>query len=447
MPSESGGAAYFSATQATEGTHVPGGAWGGATSGVCRKKDFELVCDQPVESKVVVNAVLSLVQPPQLLDGVQQINNRKYIVSFKTVAGAETFLGLASKLNIPGTTLTCKWMGAEFKRVKVAFLPLAVPNEELASVLKKFGRVIQITEELHRFASVPLKTGTRFVDMEMDRPVPNMISVRGFTVPATYRGVIIQCRRCLQAGHMKSDCNVPYCGRCRAFGHNEDACSAPCLKCGSPDHHWRNCAVRNYAFATAAAEDGNPDTATIAGGSGFAADPQEGVESAVVDVEEQMNIVAKGPFEDDTASTGCQAEPPTVVLGSREPDVESTVADVSSEIPELTCKTPEASANDATCSRGNGRDVAAAERDSRALACAAGSSSATGAADLNPLAVNQKADEFAGEANNAMESSKDMSGQLEWKRALTRSKRKLLVTTPGISPLTKKSVIRKAAMD
>lgn len=239
MSSANGDASHFSANQAVEGTHyVPGDTWGSVKNNVCRKKDFELVCAQPVETKVVINAVVSLVQPPQLLEGVQQINNRKYIVSFKSVAGAKSFLGLASKISIPGTTVTTKWLGAEFKRVKVAFLPLAIPNEELASVLRKYGRVIQITEELHQYAPMPLKTGTRFVDMEMDTPVPNLISVCGFTVPATYKGVIIQCRRCLQTGHIKSDCNVPYCGRCRAFGHEEDACDAPCLKCGSPDHHW-----------------------------------------------------------------------------------------------------------------------------------------------------------------------------------------------------------------
>lgn len=52
-------------------------------------------------------------------------------------------------------------------------------------------------------------------------------------------------------GHLKSTCTTPYCDRCRSFGHEASSCKAPCLKCKLPDHHWKDCTVRSYAFIAA----------------------------------------------------------------------------------------------------------------------------------------------------------------------------------------------------
>lgn len=219
---------------------------------VSRKRDVELVFAQSMEAGNVVAAIVSAVNPPQQLECIQQLNTRKFLVSFTTANAAESFDRLvAPSLRIAGCKPLSKWLGMERKRLRVAFLPCAVDNGDLAEVLNKYGRVIQVTDEVYTDTPVRIKTGTRLVEMEMSSPVPNIISVCGFSVPVTYRGVMLQCRRCLLTGHLKADCNTPFCDRCKSFGHSADECDAPCLKCRSPGHHWRDCAVRSYAFAAA----------------------------------------------------------------------------------------------------------------------------------------------------------------------------------------------------
>lgn len=489
-----GGVMYVAAEKAgATARRVPEITVRTAKNNVCRKRDFELVCTQPVEPKAVVEAIVSIVQPPQLLEGLQQINNRKYIISFKSETGAKSFFSLAPQLSVAGTSVSCRWLGAEFKKVKIAFLPLAVPNEELAAVLRKYGRVLQVTEELHEGVSIPLKTGTRFVDMEMTTPVPNMISVHGFTVPAIYRGVVMQCRRCLQTGHLKAECNVPYCDRCRSFGHTESVCGAPCLKCKAPDHHWRDCVVRNYAFATVAAT--NAEAAPVPG----AVDPMlgtqaQGASSAVAApdavVKERWDCTSEhtaigymatsdgdGPAAartayggDDTAAMSAPVAPARAVtetstnavacrdFGVRAKDAAAANADeIATLAPALSC------AEAAAVPVCGGAASASAEQldvEETSFADVNQTRSASAVAAKNDCSRNvhntdnelpvevslpdveqTKATvrDSAGHVNKAIDTPK----HLEWKRAITRSKRKLMTSTPGQSPQIKKSAAVK----
>lgn len=222
---------------------------------VSRKRDVELVFAQSMGADSVVAAIVSAVNPPQQLECIQQLSPKKFLVSFKAVNAAESFCRLvAPSLRIAGSVPLCKWLGMERKRVRVAFLPCAVDNSELAEELNKYGRVIEVTDEVYADTPVRIKTGTRLVEMEMASPVPNIISVCGFSVPVTYRGVVLQCRRCLLTGHLKAECETPFCDRCKAFGHSADQCDAPCLKCKAPGHHWKDCVVRSYAFAAASSQ-------------------------------------------------------------------------------------------------------------------------------------------------------------------------------------------------
>lgn len=110
----------------------------------------------------------------------------------------------------------------------------------------------------------------------MVEPVPNIITVCGFEVPVTYRGVIIQCRRCLREGHLKAGCTTPFCDRCKSFGHEGNGCAAPCLKCKAPGHHWRDCSVRNYAFAATRDFTEPAPAETVQGGVDSTAAPSVG---------------------------------------------------------------------------------------------------------------------------------------------------------------------------
>lgn len=457
-------------------------------STVCRKKDVEIVCAHPVEAKSVVRAVVSIVQPPQLLEGLQQINPRKYIVSFKSITGAEYFLGVASKLNIPETTIAYKWLGAEFKKIKVAFLPLAVSNDELAAVLGRYGRVLQVAEELHQNTPIPLKTGTRIVDMEMNTPVPNLITVCGFTVPVTYRGVVMQCRRCLLTGHMKVDCRTPYCDRCSSFGHGEDSCVAPCLKCKSPGHHWRNCAVRSYAFATAA----------FVGKSGAAEATVESAEEMMSAAMQQQAVNNTAGRKGQTTAAGEASTEGFAAVGTFETRAKESVTDGAKNAllrTEVSAKCRDdadamevnttsfdmgvqAETSNGTTSVAEGvcDDVTGTEAAAIVSVTCTDGAASVGATDCNTSACNsdshEKAVSGAMEIGNVkanpvpvrvtgqpgvnheghiseecysgeVDKAKTASNHLQWKTAITRSKRKLLVGTPGRSPCLKKSATEK----
>lgn len=219
---------------------------------VSRRRDVELVFSQQVAIDIFVDAITSAISIPQQIECIQSINPKKFLVSFKSEEAAEHFHRVsAPALCISGVVPSCRWLGSERKRIRVTFLPNAVPNAELVNVLKKYGDVLQVTDEVYANRPLVIKTGTRLVDMNMSKAVPNILTVCGFSVPVTYKGVAIQCRRCLQEGHLKAECRTAYCDRCKAFGHSDNDCTAPCLKCKALDHHWRECTIRSYAFAAA----------------------------------------------------------------------------------------------------------------------------------------------------------------------------------------------------
>lgn len=320
---------------------------------VSRKRDVELCFLQDVAVGSVVDAIILAVGSPQQLECIQLISPKKFLVSFRSVESAEFFHRVsAPALCVTGARPTSRWLGSERKRLRVSFLPNAVPNTELVNALEKYGRVIQVTDETYANRPVCIKTGTRLVDMDMIRAVPNILTVCGFSVPVTYRGVVTQCRRCQQSGHLKADCKTPFCDRCRSFGHSCTDCSAPCLKCRSPGHHWRECSVRSYAFVAArnagdqtqteaASSVLNPkmdlppgeafhtvaeiDSASAAIEPIICAPPGQDLENAdiTVSVEDAYDSASEGGSELDGLSTSSRLET-TPTAGAKDSDVQAT---------------------------------------------------------------------------------------------------------------------------
>lgn len=276
---------------------------------VSRRRDVELVFHQQVAVDAFVDAIISATSIPKQIECIQSINPRKFLVSFRSAEAAEYFCQVsAPALRIAGAMPSCRWLGSERKRIRVGFLPNAVSNNELVKVLKNYGEVVQVTDEVYANRPFVIKTGTRLVDMDMSKAVPNILSVCGFSASVTYRGVITQCRRCLQKGHFKAECTAPFCDRCRTFGHREIDCAAPCLKCKSLDHHWKECTVRSYAFAAAShTKDearANPTEAAIAAPMdqlGIAA--KDALPTAPVTAVNTGNEEAEPPYKETSTPT------------------------------------------------------------------------------------------------------------------------------------------------
>lgn len=398
---------------------------------VPRKRDVELTFAQPVTAEALVDAVLASVKPQQLLEGIQQINSKKFLVTFKSSTAAEYFSReLVAKISVAGLAPVCRWLGVERKRLRVSFLPCVVPNAELASVLNEFGRVLQIIDEVYSDRPISIKTGTRIVDMEMASAVPNIITVCGFSVPVTYKGVEIQCRRCLRHGHLRAECTTLFCDRCRSFGHDSSACSAPCLKCKAADHHWKDCSVRSYAFAATALDT---DEAAVVIAKVPAESALSSVAQPLVELESEQTLSASEASSDPVAAPAVfDPESMATVLKSTTTATEAT---------DVTCQEAAAAhCENIACS--SAASLSVSSRVHASGDCARHDTVGTNVT-LAPVIANPKENYTSSGMtdllNDVGQESKITTNSLEWKTALTRSKRKLAAPTPGRAPSAKKS--------
>lgn len=67
--------------------------------------------------------------------------------------------------------------------------------------------------------------------IEMRKPTPNFLEIRGVRVQCKYRGVKRVRVRCDQAGHNVSECSVSWYARSQNFTHKEE-CDEGCRRCG-----------------------------------------------------------------------------------------------------------------------------------------------------------------------------------------------------------------------
>lgn len=401
---------------------------------VSRKRDVELVFPQPTLVESLIDSILVLVKPQQQIEAVQQINNRKFLITFRNASYAEHFYrNLAAQVVVSEVSPVCRWLGVERKLLRVSFLPCVVPNEELVKELTKFGRVLRVTDEVYPNKQINIKTGTRLIELEMISAVPNIVTVCGFSVPVTYKGVEIQCRRCLKSGHVKADCTEPFCDRCRTFGHASTVCSAPCLKCKTANHHWKDCSVRSYAFAATATEECSVgaditasttimNTAAEAGSVGMCsalADPAD----AVLASEGSMEAVGAAATL-KSAATSATSLDATTCADSAHIDVTCGSAAVAGEAVAL-------DADD------EGESVPSGALSGRALP---GDEKVSPVLNMDSTKPGDQCTSIDAEKFNSV-SSKDKSKvtNFEWKTALTRSKRKQAVLSSGMSPCLKKS--------
>lgn len=89
---------------------------------------------------------------------------------------------------MPGTTPIHKWFGAEL-RLRLTYLAVTFPPK---AVLKKFGRMTYITNEVYWKKPIVLKAQTCNVVVEMNQPILNTIIVCGSSVLVQHR-IVIQC--------------------------------------------------------------------------------------------------------------------------------------------------------------------------------------------------------------------------------------------------------------
>lgn len=228
----------------------------------------------------------------------------------------------AQKLNSTGEVkilaemcpITC--VGPQVIFMTALRLKLFVSNDDLAAALAPFGRVLSVTDMTFK-GHPTVDNGTRHVKMEMAKPVPNFMFVRGCRVQFEYRGVRRVCSRCGQSGHNRGDCQAPWCDRCRAFGHEAESCSAECRKCGA-QHPTADCLKpRTYAAALEefpALPSGSAEQPDVSSEQEFETEPDRTEHDTAEDDQASFTLddvsSPLSPFGDEDSVTEDNAEKP-----------------------------------------------------------------------------------------------------------------------------------------
>lgn len=221
----------------------------------------------------------------------------------KSKEAAQKLKALGS-ITVKGQVIELVSRESNLTTVTVVSVPESVPDRLVESTLAEYGPVTKVTRETFPQKELEgIETGNRRVLMEMKKPVPNFLYLRGRRVACGYDGLKRVCLRCNAEGHMRKDCIAPVCVRCAEVGHV--SCDALCKRCGG-DHAVSSCTVTTWA-------------SRVAGGS---VSPQQAVPSDVdaapLGVEQaavEAAVIAVG------VSGGVQplpADPPTLGAGVAE---------------------------------------------------------------------------------------------------------------------------------
>lgn len=184
---------------------------------------------------------------PEGLRALQHQGAFRFCAAVASAAAAEK-VNVAGDFKILGKTCPVTCVGPQIVFMTALRLKLFISNDDLAAALTPYGRVISVHDQTFK-GHPKVDNGIRGIKMEMRKPVPNFIFVRGCKVQMEYRGVKRVCSRCGQPGHNRGDCQALWCDRCQAFGHEAEHCIAECRKCGG-HHPTADCLKpRSYAAA------------------------------------------------------------------------------------------------------------------------------------------------------------------------------------------------------
>lgn len=295
-----------------------------------------------VPSGAVVDDIIDAIEEivgPRGLESLQHQGNYKFCASVKTAAAAAK-LNERGAFVLNGVPCTVACVGPQVLYVTVYRLKLYIADSDLEAALSPYGKVIAVKEPT--FKGRPyVGTGTRLVRIEMTKPIPNFLNVKGCRVQCEYKGVKRVCSRCGQEGHNGGDCKTPWCHRCLVYGHDGAECNASCRRC-SGRHASSDC-LRPRSYALAAA--GEFPELPPAGGAEKPADPVlESQASDAVGVEEMDSATPLDESTDDEGDALSSGASPF------DCGVEDTNADSTPESNEAQQGTPEATPSELTSS-------------------------------------------------------------------------------------------------
>ena len=126
--------------------------------------------------------------------------------------GTACFTGKIRGLRRKGPLRPTADGGGNVRWVTVENCQWAFEEKEMTEWLGKYGTLMnQISEKQHQFADSedngePLRTGHLSVKMEILKPIPQFLPIRGRKIRIYYRGIVRMCVNCYEEGHIKANC-------------------------------------------------------------------------------------------------------------------------------------------------------------------------------------------------------------------------------------------------
>ena len=170
----------------------------------------------------ILEAVAQIYEDRFEIDAVQQ-NFVVIRVTFRTEAAA------VDALKEKGIRLFGIWCridgGPPVTIIHLFDFPHEEDDEVVAELFGTYGLVRGVRRQ--RYTSRPdIFTGTRLIDVVMERAPPRMVSINGFICRTWYRGQPVICNLCGIEGHKSATCpNKNKCRRCGEEGHMARSCT------------------------------------------------------------------------------------------------------------------------------------------------------------------------------------------------------------------------------
>ena len=180
------------------------------------------------------------VDPAVHLIAVQELPNRSWDITFKSVNTMRSFLPQLEH----GCGFTTNAYSSSATVVNVLHVPHELQDSAVRYVLGKYGRVI--AGRYKTFKDYPnVFNGIRQYRMILKQDIPSSLQLGGRNCWVRYYGQPRTCLRCGLKDHEVKDCKYIKCYRCQAFGHLTKDCSSEimCSICEELGHSQSNCPI------------------------------------------------------------------------------------------------------------------------------------------------------------------------------------------------------------
>ena len=146
-------------------------------------------------------------------------------ITFRDAAAKQNLLR-HDKISLGGRS--CKiFAERRFVTVQVHHYPSEAFDCHVEKVLMGFATVKGVKRQ-HWVGLPDVQTGTRLVDIFLDKHVPHNLVIGGFNCKMWYRGQPVTLDLCGEIGHVLSQCPIHgKCRRCREPGHLARDCNRP----------------------------------------------------------------------------------------------------------------------------------------------------------------------------------------------------------------------------